>query len=1279
MPSSTPYITLNNLLNYNESSSGDVDTFTAYTDILGQPSRALWVLNQLGTNTWTGHIESGGAGDSSDVIPFSIPTGYALSDYSITISNVLINSGSVFDLASMYGNSVIESRALTASFSNSKIGEAGPYSLVLGGGTNVFDYVLSLTIIKVNEAPTVTNSANDPTFYSAGAAVDLFNNVQISTVEAGQSITKFSLSVVGVADGSSEILTFGGVAVHLVAGQNGSLANGSINYNVTDNGGSALVSLTMNSGITPVDMQALLENMTYENTSAQPTLGDRYVNLVSISDDGGSANTGKDTAVLGDYVIVTVAPPANAAPVVISSGGNTAFSEGNNVTSTPVAIDNGLTLSDADNSTLAKATVSVTGNFQSGEDQLKFSNNPATMGNISAVYDSSTGVLALTSTGATATLAQWQAALSSVSYTNSSNTPNTASRTISFVVNDGTSDSTTSTKVVTVGTVNDTPTVQSSSGVTSFIEGSGKVSIDSSLTLSDVDSPTLASAKVNISGGFVTGEDELVFANDSSTMGNIVANYDGVTGIMTLASPGATATLAQWQAALASVSYNNSSATPDVQARTISFSINDGTENSAVATKAVSVGQVNDTPVITTSSNLPATFIEDGGAVVINAGLIVTDADNTTMTGAKVAIADFHSGQDLLSLVSDNATMGHITATYDASNGVLTLTSATAAKLAQWQAALSSVKYENTSQAPTGADRTINFSVNDGTVDSQAFTQTVTLIQSNDAPVITLAAATQNTRQDAALTFNAANNNLISINDVDAGTSDVKVTLTATHGLLSLSGVSGLTILSGTGSDEVSITVTGNLTDINAALNGLKFTPTSGYTGSATVQVLVDDQGNSGGAALNADKTLGITVSATPTTPVTPVTPVTPPVLVDGVETTTTPTTLPNGESGSSVTVGLVTESRQDDTGTANTADINLVGSGLSAPLSAKLPVGYGLTALGGTVKSAGSSTETLKAAINAVTASTDEAHQNVNGQHFLDKLSADAALLVQTITPVTSTTDPTQALQLIGSASSTQQTALVIDARQMNAKGSLELNNVDFAAIVGQTKVQGNTIGQVLTGDDASQSFIVNASDSSVFAGGGSDTLQITSFAAANNATLQGGQGNDIVQFSGDRSLYNIEQHGGFTIVSSKDNPSQLVKVINVESLSFADGAVSIQTDITQATLAALYQSVLGRQADVAGFDYWTQQPLSIGQVALSIFNSTEAGATAFNGETSHDIAALYTAFFGRTADSAGQAYWTQQVQEGHLTFVQVADSLLTSMEMTGHNKAPATWDFTV
>ncbi len=83
-----------------------------------------------------------------------------------------------------------------------------------------------------------------------------------------------------------------------------------------------------------------------------------------------------------------------------------------------------------------------------------------------------------------------------------------------------------------------------------------------------------------------------------------------------------------------------------------------------------------------------------------------------------------------------------------------------------------------------------------------------------------------------------------------------------------------------------------------------------------------------------------------------------------------------------------------------------------------------------------------------------------------------------------------------------------------------------------------------------------------------------------------------------------------------------------------------------------------------------------STGNASTAPIDLVGAGSSA---SLTHDIAAMYTALFGRSADAAGQAYWTEQVQQGHLTFVQVADSLLTSAEMTGHNKAPANWDFTV
>jgi hypothetical protein len=135
-----------------------------------------------------------------------------------------------------------------------------------------------------------------------------------------------------------------------------------------------------------------------------------------------------------------------------------------------VAVDS-FTVSDLDNSTLASATVSITGNFHSGEDMLSFTNTSAvTYGNIVASYNSGTGVLTLTSSGATATLAQWQAAMRAVNYTDSAVTPNTATRTISFVVNDGTKSSAATTKTVTVTATDQTP-VTSSGGNAAFTAG----------------------------------------------------------------------------------------------------------------------------------------------------------------------------------------------------------------------------------------------------------------------------------------------------------------------------------------------------------------------------------------------------------------------------------------------------------------------------------------------------------------------------------------------------------------------------------------------------------------------------------------------------------------------------------------------------------------------------------------------------------------------------------------------------------------------------------------
>ncbi|NBP24797.1 MAG: hypothetical protein EBU81_09675, partial [Proteobacteria bacterium] len=93
--------------------------------------------------------------------------------------------------------------------------------------------------------------------------------------------------------------------------------------------------------------------------------------------------------------------------------------------------------------------------------------------------------------------------------------------------------------------------------------------------LSDVDTSSVGSAKISITGGLVGSEDVLSYVNAASH-GNITGNYDVTTGVLTLTSAQAQATLAQWQEALRSVTYTNSSSTPNTGTRTVSVVIFDG-------------------------------------------------------------------------------------------------------------------------------------------------------------------------------------------------------------------------------------------------------------------------------------------------------------------------------------------------------------------------------------------------------------------------------------------------------------------------------------------------------------------------------------------------------------------------------------------------------------------------------------------------------------------------------------------------------------------------------
>jgi VCBS repeat-containing protein len=158
------------------------------------------------------------------------------------------------------------------------------------------------------------------------------------------------------------------------------------------------------------------------------------------------------------------------------------------------------------------------------------------------------------------------------------------------------------------------------------------------------------------------------------------------------------------------------------------YKANDGTLNSNVATVTITISPVNDAPVLTAGGTL--NYTENAPASVIDNTITITDADSASLTGATAQIsANYVSGQDVLSF----APIGAINAVFNPGTGTLTLSGSDT--VANYQAAVRTVKYTNTSDNPSTAARTVTWQANDGVSLSNTATSTINVTAVNDAPV----------------------------------------------------------------------------------------------------------------------------------------------------------------------------------------------------------------------------------------------------------------------------------------------------------------------------------------------------------------------------------------------------------------------------------------------------------------------------------------------------------------------------------------------------------------
>ena len=189
---------------------------------------------------------------------------------------------------------------------------------------------------------------------------------------------------------------------------------------------------------------------------------------------------------------------------------------------------------------------------------------------------------------------------------------------------------------INIEDANSAPEISSTSGTLAFTEGDAATVIDSSLTITDDNDTNIESATVTISSGFQSAEDVLAFSDTSA----ITGSWNASTGVMTLTGSD---TLANYEAALESVTYNNTSDNPNTSERTISWVVNDGIDNSSAASSSIIISAAKDTWSFSNDYLEEETNADLDGNGVIGDG---TSGNATAPTG--LSSATYAAGDDYL-------------------------------------------------------------------------------------------------------------------------------------------------------------------------------------------------------------------------------------------------------------------------------------------------------------------------------------------------------------------------------------------------------------------------------------------------------------------------------------------------------------------------------------------------------------------------------------------------------------------------------------------------------
>ena len=579
--------------------------------------------------------------------------------------------------------------------------------------------------------------------------------------------------------------------------------------------------LRLSGSATLTDYETALHSVRYQNSSDIPSLLTRVFEF-SVNDGDVTSNTSER-----DLVITAVNDPPVLATIESAAA---IYIEGGN----PVGITGNISVSDIDDTVIESAVIHISNNHHAQEDILSFTTQPALQA-ISASFDAASGTLTLTGS---ATAENYTNAIQSINYQNTSSNPTTSTRTISISINDGDANSNTLSRDIVVTAVNGPPVTSGiEAAPAKYPENAEPITITSTLKLTDVDDVMIDSALVAITANYNASEDFLIFSNQSGITGDFISS----TGELRLSG---SATLTDYETALHSVRYQNSSDTPSLLTRTIGFSVNDGDVASNTSERDLVITAVNDPPVLATIESAAATYIEGGNPVGITGNISVSDIDDTAIESAVIHISNNHHAQeDILSFPTQPGLQA-ISASFDAASGTLTLTGSATAE--NYTNAIQSINYHNTSSNPTTSTRTISISINDGDANSNALTREIEIVPANSAPTLSTATSTALTfiENGAALTVLPD----ISITDVDntsftAASVRIDGNFSAIEDILSFTSVPGIVGNYGATNGELTFSGVATKADYETILQSVNYTNTSDnpITTTRVIQFSVQD------------------------------------------------------------------------------------------------------------------------------------------------------------------------------------------------------------------------------------------------------------------------------------------------------------------------------------------------------------------------------------------------------------------------------------------------------